>query len=390
MDKLRAPDCPTPKRVLFIVITDYPGGAERVSYALATELASRPGWQVEVKIVCARRRESFSRRVLPAEVHVNYGLAQSWYLSFPLLPLRLLWRRYDLIVTTHVYTNALLSAMRRWRLVATRRLVMRESMSLLDRFGGTKAKLFRRLYRAYGAEDLLIAQTSYMASHVRSMLPAGSSEHLIALGNPIDVRAVAVGGAEPLDPQIGRSLADRTNILFCGRLVDFKRPGLALDAFALLADEDERLQLVFVGSGPLEADTRAEASRRGLAARVLFLGQQTNPYSVMAACDYGLLTSANEGFPNVVLEMMASGMRSIVVTPCAGDLDSLTGVAVARTHEVEEIAGLLRQAIHSGDDRSAIYRAAATQRSPAAYVDRLLDVTPVDADGRRSPEPVSP
>src|SRR3954454_4514727 len=148
------------KRALFIVITDYPGGSERVCFGLAAELARRPGWHVEVKIVSAQLPSSFSKRVLPPNVHVSYGLLRNWFLAFPLLPFRLIFRRYDLAFTTLVYTNALVSIMRRLRLIAIGRLVARESITLFDWFGGTKARLFSWLYRTYGAEDLLIAQTN--------------------------------------------------------------------------------------------------------------------------------------------------------------------------------------------------------------------------------------
>src|SRR4051812_40503203 len=67
------------KRALFIVITDYPAGAERVTMTLASELAVRPGWDVEVKIVCSQLADSFSKRTLPPNVKVTYGPAHSWH-----------------------------------------------------------------------------------------------------------------------------------------------------------------------------------------------------------------------------------------------------------------------------------------------------------------------
>src|SRR3954454_14043865 len=94
------PNAISAKRALFIVITDYPGGSERVSFGLASELARRPGWDVEVKIVCARLADSFSRHALPPNVRVSYGPVQNWFLAFPLLPFRLIFRRYDLVFTT--------------------------------------------------------------------------------------------------------------------------------------------------------------------------------------------------------------------------------------------------------------------------------------------------
>jgi glycosyltransferase involved in cell wall biosynthesis len=361
-----------PKRALFVVITDYPGGAERVTFSLAAELARRPGWQVEVKIVCSQLLDSFSKRMLPPEVRVSYGPSSNWYLAFPFLPFRLMFRRYGLVFTTHVYTNALASLLRRTRLMRTKRLVLRESMSLFDRFSGIKARRFPLLYRAYGGEDLVIAQTGYMADHVRPWLPEASAKRLCALPNPVNGAAIQSAAREPLEPALYAQLEAGRNVLFCGRLVDFKRPGAALEAFRIATADRPDTRLVFLGDGPLEAQVRQNAAEAGIAERVLFLGFRSNPYPVMAACQYGLLTSANEGFPNVVIEMMACGMRNIVMTPCAGDLDSLAGVTITRSFDIPDIADALRAAIGSDADHGDLYRHAVASRSISAYLDQLV------------------
>jgi glycosyltransferase involved in cell wall biosynthesis len=360
------------KRALFIVISDHPGGAERVAFSIAAELARRPGWNVEVRIACAGLADSFSGRALPSSVQVRYGPARSWYVSFPFLPFALLFHRYDLVVTTHIYTNALLSLMRGLGLIRIGRLAIRESMSLFDRFEGMKAQRFRWLYKAYGKEDLVIAQTHYMADHVRPWLPEVSARHLRVIANPVDSARIAAAAAEPLDRATRDHLSGRRNILFCGRMIGFKRPGAALDAFRAAAKDDRHCQLVFMGTGPLETEIKKQAAQSGLGDRVLFLGNRTNPYPVMAACDVGLLTSANEGFPNVVLEMMACRVKLIVITPCAGDLDTLPGVMVTPTFEVGDIAEALREALRSNEDRSGLYPPALEARSTTAFLDQLL------------------
>jgi glycosyltransferase involved in cell wall biosynthesis len=359
------------KRALFVLITNYPGGSERVTFRLAAELAKRPEWRVEVKIVSAELPNSFSK-LAPPSVRVSFGPLRSWYWSFLLLPLRLIFRRYDLVFTTQVYTNGLVSLLRRLRLVRTGRLVMRESMSVFDRFEGPKALRFALLYRGYGGEDLVIAQTAYMADHVRAWLPPRSAAHLVVVPNPVDLPAIESAAAEPLEPWLAERLRGRCNVLYCGRFVEFKRPATALEAFRIATAGMADAQMVFMGSGVLETKIRALAAAGGMSDRVLFLGNRANPYPVMAACQYGLVTSANEGFPNVAVEMMACGMNKVVITPCAGDLDRLTGVAVTRTFDVHDIAGELRAAIEKREDCSGMYRKFAGTRSVEAYLEALL------------------
>ena len=360
------------KRALFVVLTDHPGGAERVVFTAAAELASRAGWTVEVMVACSAAEHSFTKQALPAGIRVHYGVVGRVSLGVPLLAFRLLFRRYDFVCTTHIYTNALLSMMRRSGLVRIGRLAMRESMSLFDRYQGLKAKRFELLYRCYGGEDLLVAQTGYMADHVRHWLPARSAERLRVLSNPVDSGAIHWAMQDQLEPDLRERLSNKRNILFCGRFVDFKRPGLALEVFRLLKEHVDGVQLVFMGTGTLEPGVREEAARLGLTQDVLFLGRRTNPYPVMAACQYGLLTSANEGFPNVILEMMACGMKAIVLTPCAGDLDTLRGVTVTRTHAAAELAAALQASLRSDKDVSALHRMTLESRSADRFVDQLL------------------
>jgi glycosyltransferase involved in cell wall biosynthesis len=366
------PGGPPKRGALFIVITDYPGGAERVTFNLAGELASRPGWQVEVMIVCSQLPGSFSKQVLPPTVRVRYGAFRNWFAAFPLLPFCLLFRRYDLVFTTHVHTNALLSLMRRMGLVRLQRLVARESTSAFDRFTGLKARRFAWLYRAYGGEDLLIAQTGYMAEHVRPWLPRRSAARVRVLPNPVNSAAIAQAASEPLDDALERRLRGRRNVLVCGRLIAVKRPAAALEAFRLAAAAARDAQLVFMGDGPLVADLRRQVAEAGLNDQVLFLGNRPNPYPVMAMCPYGLVTSEKEGFPNVIVEMMACAARKVITTPCSGDLDTLDGVTVTRTHDIEEIARALAAALDSGEDCSGVYRGVVRSRSVASYLDRVL------------------
>jgi glycosyltransferase involved in cell wall biosynthesis len=375
-----AADSPPPnnasvKRALFIVITDDMGGAERVIFSLASELALRPGWSVEVVMASSELPNSAARQLLPPQVRIRYGPWRSWYSSFAILPFRLALKRYDLVVTTQIYTNALLSCMRRWKLISIGRLVARESSSLFDWTAGLKRQLFEGLYRVYGQEDLLIAQTRYMAEHVRRVLPTASAERLRVLPNPVNVKTIAAASVVGLDKNLRELIGAAPAILLCGRLIARKNPLLALAVFHQIASRNLRSQLVFVGDGPLETQLREEALRLDILDRVLFLGRLKNPYPVMAACQYGLLTSTVEGFPNVVLEMMACGLRKIVVTPCAGDLHDLPGVTATRTFQPAEIADALGAAIEMREDQSAEYRSAAASRSVRGYLDSVLGGT---------------
>jgi glycosyltransferase involved in cell wall biosynthesis len=108
--------------------------------------------------------------------------------------------------------------------------------------------------------------------------------------------------------------------LFCGKLVDRKRP---LDVLRAIA-ENESWWAVFAGDGRLRPVLEAEAARLGVAGRTRFLGfinQQGMP-GIYAAADVLVLPSEHEPFGLVVNEAFACGLPAIVSDACgaAGDL----------------------------------------------------------------------
>jgi len=96
-------------------------------------------------------------------------------------------------------------------------------------------------------------------------------------------------------------------IVTAGRLVPVKDHRTLLKAFALLrASRDARL--VIFGEGPLESELRAAAQEAGIGEDVLFAGYVNDPAACYAAADLFVLSSTSEGFGNVLVEAMASGV----------------------------------------------------------------------------------
>lgn len=116
--------------------------------------------------------------------------------------------------------------------------------------------------------------------------------------------------------------ADAFVPLFVGKLVPSKRPLNVIRAVARLKDAS-RATLVIVGSGPLEADCRAEASRLGVDIRQIGFLNQTELGRAYAIADCLTLPS---DFPEtwglVVNEALATGLPVIVsdAVGCAPDL----------------------------------------------------------------------
>ena len=99
-------------------------------------------------------------------------------------------------------------------------------------------------------------------------------------------------------------------LLFVGRLVDGKRPQLAVEALAGLLKEFPNAELYLCGKGPLRAELEALARELGVAASVTFLGQiryEEMPH-VYRSADVLILPSRAEGVPRTIMEALATGV----------------------------------------------------------------------------------
>lgn len=118
--------------------------------------------------------------------------------------------------------------------------------------------------------------------------------------------------------QTHRIGADEFVALYVARFQAFKNHATLLEAFARLAQDHPSSRLVLVGSGPLRVRMEQLAGERGLAGKVLFLGEV--PYrdlpGVYAAADVKVISSDYESFCFAALEAMSAGLP-VLTTDCA-------------------------------------------------------------------------
>ncbi|MFT4549592.1 MAG: teichuronic acid biosynthesis glycosyltransferase TuaC [Verrucomicrobiales bacterium] len=109
--------------------------------------------------------------------------------------------------------------------------------------------------------------------------------------------------------------AGRDYLLFVGNFLPVKNPRLLLEAWQLACESlpDRDLGLVMIGAGPMEEEIRHQAEQVGLGDRLVLPGRlpPTEVADYMRAARCLVLSSHNEGVPNVVLEAFASGLPVI-------------------------------------------------------------------------------
>jgi glycosyltransferase involved in cell wall biosynthesis len=133
-------------------------------------------------------------------------------------------------------------------------------------------------------------------------------------------------------------------LVFVGRLVPFKGVGMLIDAVARLAQEIP-IQLTIVGEGPMGAEWRDQAARRGIAERVHFTGNLPLPQVAdeMRLAHLFCLPSVRESGGAVLLEAMACA-RPVVAIGFGGPaeiVDEEVGRLLPATDSASVIDGLV-------------------------------------------------
>ncbi len=156
--------------------------------------------------------------------------------------------------------------------------------------------------------------SEYAVRTARSVAPSVGAERfgIVRMSAPEDRFAPAARERE-LRP------AGPCTVLFVGRLVPEKAPGLLLDAVADLRRSGEDVRAVVAGAGPLHASLRGRIDEEGLADAVELLGPvgQHDLPALYRRADVFCLPSDAEGIPVVLMEAMLTELP-VVSTAVAG------------------------------------------------------------------------
>lgn len=211
--------------------------------------------------------------------------------------------------------------------------------------------------------DAMVAQSLDMAAELAA--ETGGRIPLATIGNPVSIAAI---DAVLERQRAGASLpAGSPALVAVGRLAPQKGFDLLIDALPEVLARHGGAVLTIYGSGPDEAQLRAQAQARGLADRVVFAGHSAHILAQVAAADLYISSSRYEGFSNAVLEAMAVG-ACVVATDCPGATremiaDGTSGYLVA----VEDSAALARGILRALDPASPRTGGAARATVAAQY-----------------------
>lgn len=213
--------------------------------------------------------------------------------------------------------------------------------------------------RAYRRAAALVVQTEPVSRWFRGVLH-GPSPRIVVIPNPL---APSVGDGAPAG--LGASVA---YVLGVGRLEDQKGFDLLIDAFARMSPAEIECELWIAGRGSRRAALEQQAAERGIADRVRFLGEIDDAARLMRHARVFVLPSRFEGFPNALLEAMASG-APCVAADCPSGPRELLGVdeggLLVPVGDVDRLARSIRRVLTDVDLSGRL--SAAGRRIASAY-----------------------
>jgi glycosyltransferase involved in cell wall biosynthesis len=199
----------------------------------------------------------------------------------------------------------------------------------------------------YGWQNAVIAVSERVRES--ALRHAGSRalrrSQVIANGiDPDELDRAAAGVPQPAPPALS---GEAFRVLVPAALEYRKGQDLLIEAVAALGAASPRLPMHvwLAGEGALRGVLEAQARRRGVAARIHFLGSRSDVFALMRCADLIALPSRFEGHPLALLEAMALG-KAVAASAVGGVPETVrngeTGLLVPRG-DVRALAHALAQ-----------------------------------------------
>lgn len=339
--------------VLFVFPTAILGGAERVMFNIVHYMLESNN-KVTILIMSRGKQDGWES----ISSHPNLSMIINNYKSekISIIPILISLaslsqkHKYSHTFSSHTHVNGMLSLMRKLKLFRTTYLISRESTFIFERFHGVKALIFKLIYQLmYGKQDLVICQTELMKTSLVQNLGFMPADKIEVISNPVNLSYIQ----RQLSQDCFGEKPFEQLIVGCGRLITLKKFNWLLEAFSEIAQVFPSAGIMIIGDGPERENLNNLVKELRLEDKVIFTGKVSNPIKWFNKADIGIISSEIEGFPNVLIEMMASGTKQIITTPCTDGVNNIPYIAVTEECSREAIQKSLNYYLDNPVDNSA-------------------------------------
>lgn len=179
----------------------------------------------------------------------------------------------------------------------------------------------------YKYADAIIAQTEEMKSELVNNVKL-PDDKVFVMYNPIDVTTIekAILEESPFD-----SYRDKIKFVASGRIHPVKGFDILIEAFAKVKGKISNAELFIIGHYEEQSEFYKQLQcliqQNGVSQSVHFEGFQTNPYKFVKNSDCFVLSSRNEGLPNVLIEALYLGIP-VAATTCVPVIERIVSEGV--------------------------------------------------------------
>ena len=339
-------------KFLFVSPTAVLGGAERNMFNLITYLLENN--HKVTMFIMSRGKQSGWDSIL---THPNFKMIIKEYnsekTSLPTFFFNIGYlshkNTYDYTFSSHTHVNGALSLMRKLKILKTKSLISRESTFIFERHQGAFRTLLEFIYKfMYGSQDLVICQTERMKTSLIQNLGFMPAKKIEVIPNPVSISYIT----RQLNQDDLNKKPFEQLIVACGRLIELKKFDWLIKAFSNIAEEFPKAGIVIIGDGPERENLISLTKRLGVEDRIIFTGKIGNPIQWFSKADVGVISSEIEGFPNVLIEMMASGTKQVITTPCTDGVNNIPYIAVSESCSRQALQKSLTEQLNYPVDNS--------------------------------------
>ena len=255
------------------------------------------------------------------------------YLGYFFLPFFLFNKKYNISFTSNIYLNSILSILRKCKIFDVNKILIRESTNYYKRFKGfqlLKYSFFHKI--GYKYSDTVIFQTNEMKSYFDKNLQLLNPLKIV-LPNPIEKDKIKSMS------ELQTDIIEKEYFICLGRLIYDKGFDILINAYSKCESLPD---LYIFGSGIEYNNLKKLITNNKLSNKIFIKDEIINPFPLIKSAKGCILPSRNEGFPNVLNEMILLN-KNILSTKCVEDISKMSWILTCEPNDENSMITMLKK-----------------------------------------------